>query len=145
MIFWKINSCMISPPPWNGLKIKILIMEFKKLELLYQHKLHMKPTTSLYSVIQRCPKQQIYVFYVFYCNLKEKDHIWWKIISKNKEMFICKISNTIILIGRKLVLVGPVQQKIKLLSPNLGIFWLVDFKWKSFYCLLQKVFLTLMP
>ena len=34
-------------------KTKILITELKKLVLLSQHKLHMKLTTSLYSVIQQ--------------------------------------------------------------------------------------------
>ena len=34
-----------------------------------------KPTTSLCSVIQQFQVHQIFVFYVFYCNLKEKDHI----------------------------------------------------------------------
>ena len=51
-------------------------MELKKLVLLCQHKLHMKPTTSLYSVIQRCQVHESFVFYVFYCNVKEKGHIY---------------------------------------------------------------------
>ena len=47
----------------------ILIIGLNKLVESGQHKLHMKPTTSLHSVIQQC---QIFV-YVLYCNLKEKD------------------------------------------------------------------------
>ena len=53
----------------------MLIIEFTKLVLLCQYMLHIKPTASLYSVIQRCQVYQICAFYVFYCNLKEKDHI----------------------------------------------------------------------
>ena len=40
-----------------------------------QHKLHMKRTTYLYSVIQQCQVHSSFVFYVFYCNLKENDRI----------------------------------------------------------------------
>ena len=50
-------------------------MELQKLVLLCQHRLHMKPTTSLFSVILQCQVHQIFVSYVFYCNVKEKDHI----------------------------------------------------------------------
>ena len=100
------------------LKIKTLIIESKELVLLCQHKLHMKWTSSLYSVIQQCQVHQIFVFNVFYCNLKEKDHIRRNINSKKKEMYICEISIIIILICRKLGWVGPVQQKIKLPSPK---------------------------
>ena len=77
----------------------------------------MKPTTSLCSVIQRCQVDQIFAFNVFYCNLKEKDYIRRNINNK-KEMFICEISIIIISICQKLRSVGPVQQKIKLPSPN---------------------------
>ena len=35
----------------------------------------MKPTTSLYFVIQQCQENYIFVFYVFYRNLKEKGRI----------------------------------------------------------------------
>ena len=52
--------------------MEILIIELKKLVLLYQHKLHMKSTTSLYSNIQQYQVHEIFVFYVFYCNLKKK-------------------------------------------------------------------------
>ena len=46
-------------------KNKNIDMELKKLVLLlYQHKLQMKLTTSLYSVIQQY--QVHYIFYVFY-------------------------------------------------------------------------------
>ena len=85
--------------------------------LLCQCKLHMKPTTSSPCfVIQQCQVHQIFVFYVFYCNLKEKDHIRRNVNSKKKELFTCEIS-IIILICKKLGLFGPVQQKIKLPSP----------------------------
>ena len=59
----------------------MLIIELKKLVLLRQYKLHMKPTISLYSEIQQC--QMNFVFCVFYCNLKEKGHIR-RIINNNK-------------------------------------------------------------
>ena len=42
--------------------------------LLCQHKLHMKSTSSLCSEIQQCQVHSIFVFYVFYSYLKEKDH-----------------------------------------------------------------------
>ena len=35
-------------PSWHILKLKILIIELKKLVLLCQHMLHVKQTTSLY-------------------------------------------------------------------------------------------------
>ena len=60
-------------------------MELKKLVLLCQHKLQMKPTTSLCSVIQRCQVHQIFAYYVFYRNLKEKDHIRRNINNNNKK------------------------------------------------------------
>ena len=50
-------------------------MGLNKRVLLCQHKLHMKLIPSLYSVIQRCQVQEIFVFYLFYCDLKEKYHI----------------------------------------------------------------------
>ena len=53
-------------------------MELKKLVLLCLHELHMKP-------IQRCKVHQIFVSYVFYCNVKEKDHIRRNINSKKKK------------------------------------------------------------
>ena len=59
---------------------------------------------------------EIFVFYVFYCNLKEKDHIR-RIINSKKKRNICK-SGIIILIYRKLGLIGPVKQDIKLPSSN---------------------------
>ena len=37
-----------------SIKTKILLNALKKLVILCQQKLHMKPTTSLYSVIQQC-------------------------------------------------------------------------------------------
>ena len=50
-------------------------MELKKLALLCQLKLQMKSTTSLYSNIQQYQVQEIFVFCVFYCYLKEKDSV----------------------------------------------------------------------
>ena len=84
------------------LEIKILIMELKKLVLLHQHKLDMKPTTFPCSVIQWYQMHQIFVFYVSYGNLKEKDHIRRNINSKKKEMFISEISIIIMLISQKI-------------------------------------------
>ena len=56
----------------------------KKLVLLLcPHKLHMKP-------IQRCKVHQIFVSYVFYCNVKEKDHIRRNINSKKKKCLYVK-------------------------------------------------------
>ena len=60
---------------------------------------------------------EIFVFYVFYCNLKEKDHIR-RIINSKKKRNICKSSVIIILIYRKLGSIGPVKQDIKLPLPN---------------------------
>ena len=61
-------------------------MELKKLVLLYQHKLHMKLTTALCSLIQQCQVHQIFVYFVFYRNLKEKDHIRRNINNNNKKI-----------------------------------------------------------
>ena len=79
--------------------------------LLCQHNLHMKLTTSLCSVIQQSQVHQIFIFYVFYCNLK-KDHIRRNINRKKKEMYICEISIIIILICLKL---GPYNKKLSCL------------------------------
>ena len=65
-------------------------MELKKFVLLCQHKLHMKPTISLYPVIQRCQVHQIFVFFTFYCNLKEKDQIRRNINNKKKKRLYVK-------------------------------------------------------
>ena len=56
-------------------------------------------------------KYLIFVFYLFCCNLKEKDHIRRK--NRYKKIIICEIS-IIILIWPKLGLLRPLQQKIKL-------------------------------
>ena len=56
-------------------------------------------------------------FYLFYCNRKEKDNIRRKINSKKN---ILETSIVINLIYRKLGLVGPVQEKIKLPLPNIS-------------------------
>ena len=55
--------------------------------LLCQYKLHMKLTTSLYFIIQQCQMHYFFgFFYVFYCNLKEKDHIG--IINSKKKKYL---------------------------------------------------------
>ena len=56
-------------------------MKLKKLVLLCQHKLHMKSTTSISSALNL-------FFYVFYRNLKEKDHIKRNINSKKRNVYI---------------------------------------------------------
>ena len=60
-----------------------------------------------------------FCFYVFYCNLEEQDHIR-RIINRKKRNIreISIIIIIIILIYQKLGSVVPVQQKIKLPSPN---------------------------
>ena len=80
---------------------------------LCQQKLLIKQTTSLCSLIH-----QIFVFYVFYCNLKEKDHIRRNINSKKYEYLYVKSVLFIILICQKLGSIGPVQQKTKLPLPK---------------------------
>ena len=77
----------------------------------------MKLTITPCSVIQQSQMHQIFVFNVFYYNLKEKVHIRRDMNSKKREMFICEIY-IIILIRQKLGLFGPVQQKIKLPLPH---------------------------
>ena len=56
-------------------------MKLKKLVLLCLHKLHMKSTTSISSALNL-------FFYVFYRNLKEKDHIKRNINSKKTNVYI---------------------------------------------------------
>ena len=69
--------------------MKILIIKLKKLVLSCQHKLHMKPTTSLYCIIQQCQVHWIFVFYVFYWDLKEKHHIRRNInCKKRKNLYV---------------------------------------------------------
>ena len=74
-LFWSVgghNNNNNKPIFWlTHLKIKTLIMDLKKLVLLCQHKLHMKSSTSLYSKTQQYQMHYIFVFYVFYRNLKE--------------------------------------------------------------------------
>ena len=108
------------------LKIKILIIELKKLV----HKLHMKPTTSLYSV-----KNVNFCFLLSYCDLKEKYHIRRNKKFFKKEKLACEISVIIILICQKLGSVGPVQQKIKLPSP-----YICSYYWTNSEQLLIPVF-----
>ena len=53
-------------------------------------------------------------------------------------MFFCEISIIIILIFQKLGLIGPVQQKIKLPSPNyLKLYWKLNFQ-NSTECTISK-------
>ena len=61
-------------------------MELEKIVLLCQQKLHTKSTTFLYSKINKCTK--FFAFYVFYCNLKEKDHIKKNINRKKRNAYI---------------------------------------------------------
>ena len=63
------------------LNIKILIIEVKKLVLI-------KSTISPFSVIQRCQVHQIFVFYLFYRILKEKDYIRRKVNSKKRNVYM---------------------------------------------------------
>ena len=61
-------------------------------------------------------KATTYLYSLFYCNLKETDHIRGKINSK--KIFVCEICIIIIiLICGKQVLIGLVQQKVKLPLP----------------------------
>ena len=87
----------------------------------------MKATACLHSMIQQCKGTTFFIyffyhwiFYLTYCQLKEKDDIRRKINSK--KIFICGIG-IIILICQNLVSDEPVQQKIKLLSPEWYFFW----------------------
>ena len=52
-------------PKLANLKLKILTSELKKLKLLCQQKLPMKPTTYLYSVIQQCQGTKFLFFMYF--------------------------------------------------------------------------------
>ena len=85
------------------LKIKALIFYFKKLVLLCQHKLHMKPTTSLCFVIQRCQVYLIFIFYVFYCILKKKNHIRR---NKNSKKMKCIYVKSVLLFDLPKIRVG---------------------------------------
>ena len=64
------------------------------------------------------PNALNFVFYVFYCYLKDKDHIRRIIISKKIYIYIYFFEKS------ALWLVRPIQQKIKLPSPN--------FDWKMY-------------
>ena len=59
-----------------------------KLVVLCHYKLHMKWTTSLYSEIQQYKVHEIFVFHVFFRNLKEEDHIKRNINSKKRNVCI---------------------------------------------------------
>ena len=87
-----------------------------------------------------------FVFYLFYCDLKEKYHIRRNINWKKKETLVCEISIIIIiiLICQKLGSVGHVQQKIKLPSPNKNKVYrlseiLTKFNWVKTYIKLLKI------
>ena len=58
--YWQNND-----PKLAHLKLKILTSELKKLVLLCQQKLPMKPTTYLYSVIQQCQGTKFLLFMYF--------------------------------------------------------------------------------
>ena len=66
-------------------------MELKKLMLLCQLKLHMKPTITHYSVNQQCEVHQIFVFYILHCSLKVNDHIGRNINVKKKCLYVKSI------------------------------------------------------
>ena len=57
-------------------------MEMKKLVMLGQYKLHMKPTNSL---LQDSTMSNVLIFCLLYCNLKEKDHVRRIIKSQKKK------------------------------------------------------------
>ena len=65
-------------------------------------------TTSLYSVIQQFHVHQTFVFYIDYCDLKEKYHIRRNLNCQKKKV-IFEISIIIILICQNLGSVQPVQ------------------------------------
>ena len=100
---------------WSVGKIILIILSFrvgtstnkKNIKVRYEssHSLLLCDSTAS-SALNFC-------FYLFYCNLKEKDHIRRKI---NIKKIICEIGILINVICRKLGSVGPVQQKIKLPS-----------------------------
>ena len=75
-------------------------------------------TDNIYLLRDSTMSSALNFFFVFYFNLKKKDHIRRNI--NNKRMFICGISFIIILICQKSRSVGPVQQKIKLPLPYKG-------------------------
>ena len=64
-----------------------MIIELKKRVLLCQHKLHMKPTTSIpWFNNVKCIK---FLFsYVLYCNIKEKHHVSRNINSKKRKIYM---------------------------------------------------------
>ena len=53
----------------------------------------------------------------FFCNIKQKDHIRRKINSK-KKIFICEVCIITVLISRKLGLLEPIKENIKLHFPK---------------------------
>ena len=65
-----------------------------------------------------------FVFYVFYCNLKEK-YLLEELQIVKKEIFTLEIS-IIVLIYQKLQSVRSVQQKIMLPSPNISLIFLLS-------------------
>ena len=68
--------------------MKMLIIKLKKLVLLRHHNLHIKPTIILYLVIQQCQVKYNLFFYVFYCNLKGKDHTWRNIYNEKRNVYM---------------------------------------------------------
>ena len=94
-------------------------MELKKIVILCQYKLYMKPT-NLYTLSfnnVECTKFLFFMYFVCW-DLKEKYHIRRNINCKRNKSLSEMSIIIIILICQKLGPVGPVQEKIKLLSPN---------------------------
>ena len=103
------SRCICMCYKYESDQVSLLQLKFKSDCNNYhvKHKLGVKATTCLYSVIQWCQMHHFFVFYQLYCSLNEKNLIRRKINSK--EMFICE-SSSIILIYWKLGSVGQVQQ-----------------------------------
>ena len=71
-------------------KSKNIGYRVKETCVIMSTQVNIKPTTTLYPVIQWCQVHKICVFYVFYCNLKEKDHVRRNINSKKKKCLYVK-------------------------------------------------------
>ena len=94
-------------------------MELKKIVILCQYQLYMKPTnldTLSFNNVE-CTKFLFFTYFVCW-DLKEKYHIRRNINCKRNKSLSEMSIIIIILICQKLGPVGPVQEKIKLLSPN---------------------------
>ena len=94
-------------------------MELKKIVILCQYQLYMKPTnldTLSFNNVE-CTKFLFFTYFVCW-DLKEKYHIRRNINCKRNKSLSEMSIIIIILICQKLGPVGPVQEKIKLLSPD---------------------------